>query len=95
MEQAPEPSSEEREAEAKRFREGLRDRGVEVSCPTCGQTQDFFGYETHPLRVIWDRTNQEGPSSGRSVHVFNYTCKRCGFVMLFDHQVLDGELEGE
>jgi hypothetical protein len=84
---ADEPTKEQALAE---FRELQRRRGVEtLSCPACG-ADNWGGFDDVALLIIEGRNPKTGEATGTagSVHALLLGCGRCGFIALFDRDVI-------
>ena len=77
------------EQEVAYFRALLRKRGVEtLACPTCG-ADAWAEFADLALPLATDRRNlTSGRHVAGSVDALLASCERCGFIALFDREVV-------
>jgi hypothetical protein len=83
----PLPVDEKRLAD---FRRLLKERGIEtLACPACGE-DTWGGFADGGINVLLGRDPAAGTVEGSagSVHALLAACGRCGFIAMFDREVI-------
>jgi hypothetical protein len=85
----PDDPREEREVFATLFRLMLSAKGVALACPLCGSPWE--GFTDLALPSIQDRPNPDpGPEIVGSVRALLASCQQCGYMAMFDRDVIGG-----